>query len=740
MDQNKNKKAVQPAEKKHSNKKIWKIILGIIILLLLISSSYFIYNILLLGPIEPVLRYIATFILIVIDIVFILKYFLLFKKKKKKKNYLLFACFATIYLIVNVLLGLAINVVYNSLDNINKDNVTYSTSLLVLNNADIKTIDDLSDKTIGIIDDQNSIEGYIISQDIIKENKLTEKNDLEEYSNFSEMVSDLYLGYIDAIFISSNYEIMFKNIEGYENIKSDTLVLTTKEKTMKKQKIETSEENLVKPDKKTTEPFTVLLMGVDSEVDGLDKNAAANGDSLMLVTFNPQTFNITMLSIPRDTYVPIACFANKLENKITHAAWYGESCMIKTIQNLTGITIDYYAKINFKGVVSLVDALGGIEVDVPQDLCTDDSNRANEICISKGWQRLNGEQALVLSRNRYDLANGDIGRGLNQQLVIQGIVNSAKNIRSVNQVLDILNTVSRNMDTNFTTEQILSFYNIFKAILTKSFTSDNNELVNIQQLFLSGSGQMIYEEGMKMVLWNYIPNKSSLNAVIKEMKVNLELEQHEVVKTFTYSINEPYEKEIIGQNPTSPTSLYTLLPDFTGKTKEYVSSWANKFGITVNFVEEFSNSSSGTVINQSLPASKRLDRITETLTITLAKKQTTTSTKIDCSLDENSDNKKCIVPNFSEMTKNEATSWAKGFKNVKIIFNEVTNLEYEHAAIGQIVAQDISYGKYLKDTTKITLTIVVPTTEESDNEEKEDNNKEEAEKENNDIKKEETTE
>lgn len=102
---------------------------------------------------------------------------------------------------------------------------------------------------------------------------------------------------------------------------------------------------------KIDKPFTMLVMGIDSTANTLSKNATGNGDALMLVTFNPKTLNATIFSIPRDTYVPIACFENQKENKITHAAWNGENCMIKTIENLTDINIDYYVKINFQGVV-----------------------------------------------------------------------------------------------------------------------------------------------------------------------------------------------------------------------------------------------------------------------------------------------------------------------------------------------------------------------------------------------------
>ncbi len=707
-------------ENKNTSKKQlnpMKLLCFIIGIMAIVSNFYFIYHIFILGPIEKLLRYIVMIIFILLDILIVIRIFK--NKKRKQKSNIIFMVLCLIYMTISLIGGYFINTIYQNISGMNKDYITYSTSLITLKNSELNKLEDLKDKKIGIINDHESIEGYIISQDIIKVNRLNEKNDFEEYDDFSAMIAGLYHGEIDALFISSNYEIMFKNIELYENIKSETKVITTLDKKMKK----TTHQDVIgtlATNKNVTEPFTILLMGVDSEVDGLDKNGAFNGDALMLVTFNPKTLNATMLSIPRDTYVPISCFKGQIENKITHAAWYGESCMINTIQNFTGIPIDYYAKINFKGLVHLVDALGGIDVNVPQDLCTDDSNRGGEICIKGGYQHLNGEEALVLARNRKALANGDIDRGLNQQIVIEGLVNSAKKISSVTQVMDILNTVSRNMDTNFTTEQILSFYNIGKDILIRSLNKSDEDIVNMQQLFLQGTGQMIYDEGMRMTLWNYIPNKQSIADVVQEMKVNLEISTHELIKDFKFSINEDYQKTIIGKGPYSSNSLYKLLPDFTGDTKEQAQKWADNNGVKVSFEtrEVTDASQNGIVIEQSQPFRKRLDKLSGTVILTLGKVTSTTPKKIDCSLEENEKNEACIVPNFSKMTKVQINAWEAKLKNVTIVYEEVL---YPGVAVGVIVAQDVQAGTHLKDTKKITLQITkaaAPNLDDDENEEK----------------------
>ena len=412
-------------------------------------------------------------------------------------------------------------------------------------------VKDIKDYKLARLKDKKSPEGYIIPNEIIKKYKLNDENDVVDYDNYTEMIADLYAGEIDGIFITTHYPAIFNSIAGYENIASETKKIVTKKKKMLKSLVSKAETEST--GKSVQEPFRILLMGIDSTDEGLVKNAVANGDSLVLITFNPKTLNATMLSIPRDSYVPIACWPGKGENKITHAAAYGNDCMINTIEDFFDVNIDYYVKINFKGLVHLVDALGGIDVEVPQDLCTDDSSRGKQACIKEGFQHLDGEGALVLSRNRKQLKNGDFGRGQNQQLVIKAMLDKIKSIRSLKQFNDILNTVSINLDTNLTTKQILSFYSVAKDIMEVGLSDKSADIINIQQLYLSGASAMIYDKSMRMDLYNYIPNSYSQKDIIKAMKQNLGIASYKSTKKFSFSINHPYEKKIIGQGPYKST-------------------------------------------------------------------------------------------------------------------------------------------------------------------------------------------
>ena len=590
-----------------------RIVLSIFLIIALACSAFAIYEIFLLSSIETLLRYIVMGILILIDVVLFIKVSIASKKRKKKRNKRIgLISFMLIYSLICFAVGLVIAYFYGQLSSINKAYVTYTSDLVVMKDNEAKKVDDIKDYTIGILKDKDSPDGYIIPREMIKENKLEDDNEIKKYDDYSTMLVDLYAGDVDAIFITDNYVDMFASVSGYEDVGTDTKIILSKDKKMKKS--DTSEQEVSSAGKSITEPFTMLLMGIDSTDEVLEKNAIANGDTLILITFNPKTLNATMISIPRDSYVPIACWSDKTENKITHAAGYGTDCMMQTIEDYFGINIDYYAKINFKGLVKLVNAVGGVEVNVDanQTLCTDDSSRGGQVCIDPGLQTLNGEQALVYARNRKQLVNGDFGRGQHQQEIILALMDKMKTITSVSTFMDIMNTVSNSLDTNLTTKQILSFYNIGKDIVKRSASKEASNLVNIQQLYLQGQGQMIYDERMRMVLYNYVPNEQSKKDVVRAMKENLGLVEHKVIKKFSFSINEPYEKEVIGYGPYKSSGGYTLLPDFTGDSEAQARATASRLGISVNFV-----GGNGYVIAQEYPEGKRIDKIRGSVTLTL---------------------------------------------------------------------------------------------------------------------------
>ena len=610
----------QEKQIKKGKKNKFKKVINITSILMFISFLFLSYSILLISGVETELRYIGIGILLLINLIVI---FLLRKiiKKKKTSRYIIYFIILLILTVGQATLGYFVFKTYSSINNINKDKITYSTSLVVRMDSKIEELKDLKDKKIGILNDKSDIDNHVLGMQLIKNEKLNDNNTIVDYDDLSSLISDLYKKKVDAIIVSSNYVTMFKSIETYSKIEEETKVIKSLEKTYKKSeisKITGEDDTTLNKNSSIKEPFTLLLMGVDATGDKLNKNATGNGDSLMLITFNPKTLNATILSIPRDSYVYIPNMGT--ENKITHAAWGGTNHMIRTIENFTDVKINYYMKINFRGVVKLVDALGGVYIDVPTDMCTDNSYRYGKICLKEGYQKLNGEQALSFARNRYAFATGDLQRGVNQQIVVQAMLNELKNIKSASQALNILDTVSESMDTNFTTKQLLSFYDIFKTVLETS--SNDSNLINVQQLYLAGSGQNIYDERTGWVLYNYIINQSSLNKVKDAMKKNLSTSTKTMTKEMDFDIEDKFEMTTIGKTGLSATKLYTLLPNFEGKSIDYAKSWLNSNGITdikIEYVE--SDKDDGTILSQSLPASKRVDLIKGSITFKVAEKK-----------------------------------------------------------------------------------------------------------------------
>ena len=605
--------------KKLTKHKVAFILTLISILVLFGGVGYFILSISKLNNIENNLRLIGSIVLGIISLLlFILSIRFLNKFKKIK---------LTIVIILMLLIGgvgifAAYNVdkVYGALSKVSDTSgyTTYSSSLVTLKDNEAESIKDIGDSELGILNDTTSYEGNIIPEEVIKEQKLNNKT--KEYDSYIAMIDALRDGEINYIFLPTNYTVMFGSMEGYEDIADETKVLLTQTKKVKNEKEESDSTNT----KAITEPFTVLLMGVDSDAEGI-ANGSFNGDSLMVITFNPKTLSTTILSIPRDSYVPIACFSGQRKNKITHAAWKGETCMMDTIENFLDIKIDYYVKINFTGVVQLVDTLGGVEIDVPYNLCEQNSKRqwgSNTIYIEKGLQTLNGEQALAYARNRHpnpgkcsskwtNYTSNDFIRGEHQQEVVTALLNKFKDVKDLDTVYKLLDTISNNMVTNMSTDQILSLYNVFKDIASKSTgMNDMADVLGIQRLKLNGYDARIYDYGgTNLSLYNYVLYDDSVKAVSDAMKENLGLKKTKVVKSFSFDINTPYEKEVIGADETGERSLVQL-PNFVGQTVDYVRSYCSRNGISVTV-----KGGNGYVLSQSVPSGANIEDV-NSITIT----------------------------------------------------------------------------------------------------------------------------
>lgn len=200
---------------------------------------------------------------------------------------------------------------------------------------------------------------------------------------------------------------------------------------------------------------SVLFVGIDrggSRTGDVDKGLS---DALMLATFNQEEKTVHLLSIPRDTYVYIP--SRESHTKITHAHAYGGIReTLDTVEHLFDMPVDYYARIDFDAFIDIVDALDGIEVEVPYALSEMDSNdRQGAIQLSAGLQWLNGEEALALARTRkYD---NDFERGNRQQMILKAMMDRAVSINALANINNLLEAVGDNMQTNMTFTEMKDF-------------------------------------------------------------------------------------------------------------------------------------------------------------------------------------------------------------------------------------------------------------------------------------------
>ena len=573
-------------------KKILKTFTTLLLLLIeLVSLCFFTYSLILYKGVETFYRIYGVIILVYFFL--FLSYLLLRSIKKKTLSSFIVPAILTI-IVIGCEFGsyYYLTKIYKSIDAYSDTTNTYYSSLVTYDKS-LNTQKDLRKKKIGIVSDTKDIEGNILPKELIKKYSLDSSNEIKEYDSTIELLHALKNKEIDAAFFSRNYVDMFYSLEGYENIESETKVLLEDSKVY-----ESNEENIKSETASLDKPFTMLFIGVDSSKDGV--TSGYNGDVLLLATFNPSTLRATITSVPRDTYIKTAC-SNGSYRRINTTTWGSSStCAVKTIEKLFDVDIDYYAKINFKGVVSLVDAVGGIDVDVPYSFCEQNSSRQwgdNTIYVKKGKQHLNGEQALALARNRHGWpkkcadewnqgTRNDFVRGKNQMKIIMGVAGAATKLTDPNQAISILEKIKSNFQTNITTKDVLSLYSLAKSIVL----NDSTNLVNLQRMQLKTYSVWgkVYEPQSKGYPAVQVPYQGSINDIKKEIKINLGKSTPELVKTATFDLNNLFEDTLIGQGKYSTPTINTL-KNLSSYSVANIKSYASKNKLKLKFVDYSTN-------------------------------------------------------------------------------------------------------------------------------------------------------
>lgn len=307
-------------------------------------------------------------------------------------------------------------------------------SCIVLKDDPAQSIYDTKDYTFGILatnDRANTDKALAEVQAAVGKQPAT-----MEYQDNDTLIDALYAKEVNAIIINEANRSPIE--EYYKTFSDDTRVLNT-------HKVETVMEEEEKLDDITKTPFNVYLSGID--VYGSIKTTSRS-DVNVIVTVNPNTKQILLTSTPRDYYVPLTV-SNGIPDKLTHAGIHGVDCSVGTLENLYDIKIDYYVRVNFTSVKKIVDLLGGVNVYSDYDFTSDWGPS-----FKKGYNHVNGKQALAFCRERHHFANGDYQRGRDHQHMIEAILNKAMSPDILPNYAKLLKTASKNFQTNMSTKEI----------------------------------------------------------------------------------------------------------------------------------------------------------------------------------------------------------------------------------------------------------------------------------------------
>lgn len=359
--------------------------------------------------------------------------FLMLKKSMKKIIKIISSIISLILIIGMTVALFYMHKTFKFLDNLIDDGYTIRNySVIVLRSNNYDSIDQLSGKKINYYISNKEDEEEVLGK--LDEAVSTTKDESEDYG---ELVKKLYNNKTDAIMMEESYSGILE--ESYPNFNTETKVLYTIE-------IKTKTETIVKEVNVNKDTFNVYITGIDTYGR---ISSVSRSDVNIIATVNPTTKQILLTTIPRDYYVQLDGTEGKLRDKLTHAGIYGVDKSIKTLENLLDIDINYYFKVNFSSLEKIVNALGGVNVYSEYSFVGFEGTN-----FVKGYNMVNGHQALEFARTRKTVSGGDRTRGTNQQALIQALLKKACSKEIITKYTSLLSSLEGSFQTNMSTDKM----------------------------------------------------------------------------------------------------------------------------------------------------------------------------------------------------------------------------------------------------------------------------------------------
>jgi LCP family protein required for cell wall assembly len=583
------------------------------------------------------------------------------------------------------------------------------TAFVVYNTDKYASVNDLNGLRLGVLSNSETTDRNSFVKDEIE--RVGINVTFVEYISYNEMLLGLFDKSIEFAALPADYYNQFEDNEGYfEYLEKSKTVHTFISKIQN-----TSESVDVDV---TKEPFTLLIMG----------NDGGRTDSLILATYNPLKLSVTMTSIPRDSFVPIACYPNQEKDKIGHAFSVSRQCALDTVNNLFDIEINYYVEINFKGVVEIVDALDRIYVTSPVEFVGQNSDEERghyTVWVPEGDFWATGEMALALARERYHMPGGDYQRQENQQNVIKSILERTLQLRDINKAVNVLNAAGSNVKTNMSLNQMIAVFNSLMNALNKTST-DPFYMMDIIGSRVMGYPSYTYNESLQLPLWILKPYNSSITDLRKLMLTNLESE------VLPERINPQFDARLIFYSEDyfaktyNEAEVHEKLPDFmpTMSNNNWIldqaRTWSKSNGRNIQLVVEEirvgntlynANFLHNYIVGQSIKYGVKTSSF-NALTIKVIKHE------LNCSLPENQEYEECKykLPDFQDnagplTTVSAVKAWfTKLGLNPKFeyILIPETDPSYTKEKVGYVIKQSPLEWTDVRTLEKLTLTVMDP--------------------------------
>ena len=310
-------------------------------------------------------------------------------------------------------------------------------SIVVPKDSDIKDVNQLTTVQAPTKVDKNNVDTLMSA--LKKDKKVDVK--VDDVASYQEAYDNLKSGKSKAMVLSGSYASLLESVDS--NYASHL-------KTIYTYKIKTKNNNSAK--QVDSKVFNIYISGIDTYGS---ISTVSRSDVNIIMTVNMNTHKILLTTTPRDAYVKIPDGGADQYDKLTHAGIYGVETSEKTLENLYGIKIDYYARINFTSFLKLIDQLGGVTVHNDQAF----TSLHGKFDFPVGDIQMNSEQALGFVRERYSLDGGDNDRGKNQEKVISAIVNKLASLKSVSNFTSIVNNLQDSVQTNMSLDTINALAN-----------------------------------------------------------------------------------------------------------------------------------------------------------------------------------------------------------------------------------------------------------------------------------------